>query len=287
MAIMAWHDACQLDTSLRSLDHFFSLAPEYAQTLTGGLTNRCWKVKAQSGDCFVWRPSTHITKSLSISRFHEQQILSLIQDTNLAPKPVYLHEHGLLVEWIEGEPLTNELPFDSLLRTLAKIHSLDITKVPIAPFNYTARIDHYWMLLRENLQLDIYRDLYQQWRNVPSLGNVDTSLCHFDLAGYNMVKHAEGNKVIDWEYACISDPRLDLAITICVTGEKPLESVYRYCQLRDIEDVNDWIEGVMAWKPRADVMAMLWYLLAYQLKGHDRYLVEAQTLGNLLTSQPT
>ena len=44
----------------------------------------------------------------------------------------------------------------------------------------------------------------------------------FDPAGYNMVKHSEGHKVIDWEYACVSDPRLDLAITIGVTNEKPL-----------------------------------------------------------------
>lgn len=285
MAIMAWHEACQLDTSLRSLDHFFSLAPEYAQTLIGGLTNRCWKVKTQGGDCFVWRPSTHITKALSISRFHEQQILSLIQDTNIAPKPIYLNEHGLLVEWIEGESLADGLPFESILRTLVKIHNLDITKVPIAPFNFTARVDHYWMVLREDLQLDEYRDLYQQWRSVPSIDNVTHSLCHFDLAGYNMVKHPEGIKVIDWEYACISDPRLDLAMTIGVTGEKPLESVYRYCQLRNIENVDDWVTGVMAWKPRAEVLAMLWYLLAHQLKGHDKYLEEAQTLCHSLTSQ--
>ncbi|WP_114784453.1 phosphotransferase [Vibrio tetraodonis] len=285
MAIMAWQEACQLDTSLRSLDHFFSTPPEYAQTLTGGLTNRCWKVKTHSSDCFVWRPSTHITKALSISRFHEQQILSLIKDTGIAPKPVYLNEYGLLVEWIEGEPLTDDLPFDSLLKTLAKIHNFDITKVPTVPFNYTARVDHYWMLLREELQLDQYRDLYQQWRNVPSLDNTIHSLCHFDLAGYNMVKHSEGHKVIDWEYACVSDPRLDLAITIGVTNEKPLESVYRYCQFRGIESVDDWVNGVMAWKPRAEVMAMLWYLLAYQLKGQERYLTEAQALGDLLVSQ--
>ena len=41
----------------------------------------------------------------------------------------------------------------------------------------------------------------------------------------------------------------------------------------------------MAWKPRAEVMAMLWYLLAYQLKGQERYLTEAQTLRDLLIAQ--
>lgn len=61
MAKIAWREASALDPSLLSLNHFFSVPPEYAQTLTGGLTNRCWKIVA--GDrAFVWRPATPIPK---------------------------------------------------------------------------------------------------------------------------------------------------------------------------------------------------------------------------------
>ena len=284
MARMSWHEACQLDGSLKSLDHFFSLSPDYAQTLTGGLTNRCWKVVTQSGDCFVWRSNTSITKAFSISRFQEYQILTAIEDSHLAPKALHINEQGLLVEWIEGESLSNELSFDSLLKMMIKIHQLDTTRVPVAPFNFTARVDHYWMLLREELRSDDYLDIYQQWRGVPSLADVGNTLCHFDLAGYNMVKHADGNRVIDWEYAAIADPRLDLTLSIGVVDEKPLESVYRYCQLREIEGVDDWVEGVIAWQPRATMMAMLWYLLAFQLWGDEHYLTQAQALRDTFCS---
>lgn len=278
MARMSWQESCHLDNSLLSLEHFFAVPPDYAQTLTGGLTNRCWKVVSQDGQPYVWRPATHITKAFSISRFQEYQILAAIESCQLSPKAHYINEQGLLVDWIEGESLTDDLSFDSLLKTMVKIHDIDTQRVPVAPFNFTARVDHYWMLLNDEFKIEPYESIYQRWRNAPSLADVGHTLCHFDLAGYNMVKTANGHKVIDWEYAAIADPRLDLTLSIDVMGEKPLEAVYRYCQLRQVEGVDDWIEGVMAWKPRATMMAMLWYLLAYQLWGDEQYLTQA---GNL------
>ncbi|MEH0761849.1 phosphotransferase [Vibrio sp. 16] len=278
MARMSWHEACQLDSSLLSLDHFFELPPEYAQTLTGGLTNRCWKIVISRNEAYVWRPNTPITKAFSISRFQEYQILNAIHDAHIAPKAIHINDQGLLVDWIEGESLTDRLSIDSLLKIMVKIHSLDTNRIPVAPFNFTARVDHYWMLLRDDLKLASYQQVYQQWRNAPSLADIGTTLCHFDLAGYNMVQTQDGHKVIDWEYAAIADPRLDLTLSIDVMDEKPLETVYRYCQLRQIEGVDDWVEGVMAWKPRATMMAMLWYLLAYQLWGDEQYLTQAEKI---------
>ncbi len=276
MARMSWSEACQLDRSLMSLDHFFQTPPEYAATLTGGLTNRCWKIVSMQGDAFVWRPSTDITKAFSISRFQEYQILSAISDSGISPQPIHINDQGLLVEWIEGESLSHSLSFDALLDTMIRIHELNTTRIPVAPFNYTARVDHYWMMLREEFKQPPYAELYEAWRKAPNIADVGSTLCHFDLAGYNMVETTEGNQVIDWEYAVIGDPRLDLTLSIDVMEQQPIDAVYRYCQQRGIEGVDDWVEGVMAWRPRATMMAMLWYLLAYQLWGDEQYLTQAQ-----------
>ncbi len=284
MARMSWSEACQLDRSLLSLEHFFSIPPDYAQTLTGGLTNRCWKVVTSDGHSYVWRPNTPITKAFSISRFQEYQILSSIEPTGIGPHAVYINDQGLLVSWVEGESLIRGLPFESLLKTMVAIHNIDTQRVPVAPFNFTARVDHYWMLLEEQYKVEPYVSLYNQWRSSPSLADVGHTLCHFDLAGYNMVKTVEGNKVIDWEYAAIADPRLDLTLSIDVAGEKPLDAVFRYCKLRGIEGVDDWVEGVMAWQPRAIMMAMLWYLLAHQLWGDEQYLTQARKLQETICS---
>lgn len=275
MARMSWQEACTLDPTLRSVAHYFSFPPEYAQTLTGGLTNRCWKIVCQRGKSYVWRPTTQITKAFSISRFQEYQILKAIDETHVAPMPIYINEHGLLVEWIEGESLASGVSFDSVLKIQSKIHTIDTSKIPVVPFSFLARVDHYWLQIKPELKSAEFEKIYKQWRNPPNLVSVGYSLCHFDLAGYNMVKTEQGLKVIDWEYASIADPRMDLALSIDVAGEQPLEAIARYCQLREIEQVDDWVEGVRSWLPRTTMMAMLWYLLAYQLWGEDYYLQQA------------
>ena len=227
MARMSWREACQLDSSLSSLQHFFSVPPDYAQTLTGGLTNRCWKIVETNGKAYVWRPITSITQAFSISRAQEYQILSAIFDYGLSPKPLFLNECGLLVEWLEGESLTDDLSFDQLLDALASVHSLPTTRLPVVPFNFTARVDHYWMQLNQELKSEKFAMIYREWRNAPSLTAVTPTLCHFDLAGYNMVKGQQKVQIIDWEYATIGDPRLDLTLSIDVSGVNEQQAIQR------------------------------------------------------------
>lgn len=278
MARMSWNEACQLDRTLLSLDRFFAMPPNYGQTLTGGLTNRCWKVVEDSGKAYVWRPNTHITKAFSISRFQEYQILASIESAGISPKPIHINDQGLLVEWLEGQALTDTLSVDQLLDALVAVHSLSTTRIPVAPFSFTARVDHYWMQLKPELKTELYQTIYRDWRNAPSLADVGHTLCHFDLAGYNMVASEQGAKIIDWEYATIGDPRLDLTLSIDVAGVDEMDVIQRYCQQRELEGIDDWVEGVRAWRPRATMMAMLWYLLAYQLWGDEHYFQQAEIL---------
>lgn len=280
MAIFAWSEAKQLDDSLSSLDDFFAFPPKSVQTLTGGLTNRCWKIVDAEGVAYVWRPTTAITKAFSITRHQENQVLSAIELLKIAPKPILLNDKGLLVEWLEGETLSDGLELDRLLRTAISVHQVNTSRIPLTPFCFTARVDHYWFQLNEQHRVEPYKSIYQEWRSAPNVKGVDNALCHFDLGGYNLVKNQRGIQIIDWEYASLADPRLDLTLSIAVAQQPLLQSVYRYCQLRGIEDVDTWVEGVQAWLPRSQMMAMLWYLLAHQLWGDASYLEEAEALSH-------
>ncbi len=51
MAWFSWQQAKQLDPSLNALDGFFSEPPVKVQTVTGGLTNRCWRLESFSRPC--------------------------------------------------------------------------------------------------------------------------------------------------------------------------------------------------------------------------------------------
>ncbi|MDF4532597.1 thiamine kinase, partial [Vibrio parahaemolyticus] len=94
-----------------------------------------------------------------------------------------------------------------------------------------------------------------------------------------------GHRVIDWEYAALADPRIDLALSIDVAGESVLDAVFRYCQRRELSDTDAWVSGVQAWRPRTTMMAMLWYLLAYQLWADELYRDQAQQLAQTLQSK--
>ncbi|MEZ8743118.1 phosphotransferase [Vibrio sp. 10N.261.49.A5] len=284
MAIFSWSEAKLLDTSLSSLDGYFSEPPIRAQTLTGGLTNRCWKLVLADGTAYVWRPITPITKAFFISRHEEYQVLSAIERLDIGPSPIVVNEQGLLVEWIAGETLYEGLEQDDLLKTLISVHLVNTARLPLQPFSYTARVDHYWLQLDAVHKTETCTKIYQEWRVAPSIPSVGLSLCHFDLGGYNLVKNQDGIKIIDWEYAALADPRLDLTLTIAVARLPVTEAVNKYCQLRGIHDPQSWLDGVEAWLPRSQMMAMLWYLLAHQLWGDDSYQREAEALSHTLCS---
>ena len=284
MAIFSWSEAKLLDTSLTSLDGYFSQPPVKAQTLTGGLTNRCWKLVSADGAEYVWRPITPITNAFFISRHEEYQVLSAIERLGIGPSPIVVNEQGLLVEWVAGDTLYEGLDIDDLLKTLISVHLVNTARLPLKPFSFTARVDHYWLQLNAAHKTEVYSNIYKEWRTTPSISSVDLSLCHFDLGGYNLVESSDGIKIIDWEYAAIADPRLDLTLTISVAGAPVQETVEKYCKLRGIHDVQPWLDGVEAWLPRSRMMAMLWYLLAHQLWGDESYLREAEALSHTFCS---
>ena len=177
MAIFSWSEAKLLDTSLSSLDGYFSESPVRAQTLTGGLTNRCWKLVSADGTAYVWRPITPITKAFFISRHEEYQVLSTIERLGIGPSPMVVNEQGLLVEWIDGETLYEGLDIEDLLKTLISVHLVNTARLPLQPFSFTARVDHYWLQLDAIHKTETCTKIYQEWRVAPSVTNVDLSLC--------------------------------------------------------------------------------------------------------------
>lgn len=280
MVNISWQEACQIDTSLISLTTFFSSPPLSVQPLTGGLTNRCWKITLSSGISYVWRPTTTVTAAFGISRQREHQVLSALQTTGIAPQPVVLNTHGLLVEWLEGEALHDGTTPSELTSLLARVHKIDPQRLSIPRFDFTRYIEHYWQQLDEQYKTPAVIACYQRWRHAPTLEFITPVLCHCDLAGYNLVRSEKGMQVIDWEYATLADPRLDLALTIGAAALSLPEIVHHYCKQSHISHYSVWEEGVRAWQPRTQLMAMLWYLLAYQLWNDAIYWDYAQQIIN-------
>lgn len=284
MAKMSWEEARSLDESLSSLDDFFSGPPRFAEVLSGGLTNRCWKITEQNGRAYVWRPVSSVSHAYGISRAQEYRLLDALQASHFTPAPVFLNEHGLLVDWVAGETIHSPLHEYQLIGMLARIHSVDVRNKPIPHFSYTAKVDGYWYQLKSGLKDAEYTRLYNQWRQLPAIPPVLPALCHHDLGDYNLISTEKGLKVIDWEYAGVGDPRMDLAMTIAIEQLDMPSAVANYCKIRGIEEADIWFQGVNAWKPHNQMMTMLWYLLGYQVWGDETYLQHARELKFILNS---
>ncbi|AUI85747.1 thiamine kinase [Vibrio azureus] len=285
MVWLPWQQAKRQEPSLLSLDDFFTVPPVAAQMLTGGLTNRCWRVKDSINKEYVWRPLSQACQLFAISRDYEFQVLTALESTDLAPKPVMLNAHGLLVEWVSGTPLNDaKLDTERMIAIMASIHDLSLDTKDIGRFSFTARVEHYWHQLGGEYADTEFELLYRQWCCEPLLDSVPEALCHFDLGGYNLISHPSGIKVIDWEYAAVADPRIDLALSLPLANISFEDGVRHYCQTRRVDNIALWLEGVIAWYPRTLLMAMLWYLLAFRHWKDPQYFMVAKQLKQQLIS---
>jgi len=279
---MTWSEAKSLDESLSSLDSFFNSSPQIAEILAGGLTNRCWKITCNVGIPYVWRPISAQLFQFGISRVREYQLLDSLAKYHFSPVPIHLNNQGLLVEWLEESEETIPFSDRELINTLCNIHSVNTHNKPISLFSFTAKVDSYWHRLHPRLKTKPCEAIYSQYRELPYIPPVDATLCHFDFGDYNMVRTDQGIKVIDWEYAGVGDPRMDLAMTLDLAELDFTQSVAEYCHIRGLQDTDNWLLGVNQWKPRNQMMSMLWYLLGYQLWNDEHYLQQAKCLEVLL-----
>lgn len=279
MAQMSWNEACQLDPTLLSLSSDIS-EPIRAETLSG-LSNVNWKLSFATEPPLVWRPASAMSEAFSVSRIQEYQILKLLEHQStllLTPKARLVNHYGLLVEWLEGDEI-DAISDETLLRLAVEIHQIDLSKTPILPFSYTARVDHYWLKLHDSPHITPQiTQLYKQLRNLPFADLVPATLCHFDLGCHNLIRCGAGYQVIDWEYASLADPRIELAMLVETQQTELATFVARYCTLRNIAEIDDWIAAVKAWIPRVRLMAMLWYYLAHQYWQTEQHLNNANQL---------
>ncbi|WP_297474952.1 phosphotransferase [uncultured Photobacterium sp.] len=269
--------------------------------LTGGLTNRCWKLvlfhpSINQTKQYVWRPFSVSVQAFGIERQHEYQLLSLIADTKLAPQALQLvvstdkptpQVIGLVVEWVSGVEATTTFSDQSLCQLQAKVHQLPL---PWWRLDVHQRAKHYWQHLHTDHHTSSLVSIHHFFQSQPLPVAFDDCCCHFDLGRYNVIVPSMntdsiiGAKIIDWEYAAAGDPSLDLAMTIIANGLDIEQAVNDYCDYRQLVsgdkvfDEQQWLEAVIAWQPWCQYLTLLWYLVGYDIWQQPEYLQQASQL---------
>lgn len=261
------------------------------QPLQGGLTNQCWKITTSCGRHYVWRPHSISTQSFSINRSNEFEVLNVLSSFSLSPNAQALLPQGLLVEWVDGQTLNSQhkdmLPF-WVMKCLASLHQYPIFQTHSLPiFDYQSCIQNYWQALPNQQKTQDYQQwfgyFFDQYDDLKSRTEsiLPLCLCHFDLGSYNIIQKPDLELVvIDWEYAAIASPVVDLATTILAEQLSVEDSVEYYLELRRLDiDKVQLLAIVEEWLPYLRFMALLWHQVNFSLhqRASDKQAIEVLT----------
>lgn len=178
-----------------------------------GLTACSRLIELHDGQKWVWRQQSEKATRYGVDYAQEFALLSALADLPFTPKPYVAMGDFSLLHWQEGE--VPSAWHDALLRRLAEqlatLHTLDLRAREMPPtlvrLNLAERCQSLW----ERLPLTVQTHLPFQ----PPFEAVQpfaSAVCHHDLHLGNLVEQGERLFLIDWEYAALSDPALDLAL---------------------------------------------------------------------------
>jgi thiamine kinase len=272
-----WKQALQSAPNLAAIPSLINEVPLGALPLSGGLTNRCWRVFTTSYGWLVWRADSEHCQVFDIDRSNEANVLLSVEGHVPVNRVVAQGDSGLLVTWREGQPISAAHPVEALLSELAKIHKIK-PSLPVRDFDLTAKLDHYWTHIHDSVLKRRYKSLYEKYRLPPKLKCKENVLCHFDFGHHNLLSANDQLVVIDWEYAAMASPTLDLVMTLDMLGLDYETGLNLYQQYRQVENARDWIQDMQSWQPNTEIMAMLWYVLAAEQWENPELLVTAEQI---------
>lgn len=253
----------QLSPDLAAIPPLINEVPLGALPLSGGLTNRSWRILTPSLGWVVWRANALHSQIFDICRRNEAKVINAVSPSIPTYQALKENEQGLLVSWIEGRPYQQPDP-EPAIALLARIHSL-APDTSIRQFDFQTKVDHYWSHIHDRDLKARYNSFYQSFRAPPNLRTSMSAICHFDFGVHNLLESQGSIAVIDWEYAAIASPTLDLAMTLDMLGLEFKDGLKLYQKHHAVERPEDWYADMMDWKPHIDLMAMLWYVLAAQV----------------------
>ena len=183
----------------------------------------------------------HLKNEWKIKR-HEFEVLSLVEELNIAPHPYYLSDseseldqHFIVIEYIEGDvpdELTEEtvVGLASILKKLHQFQTYSHTGnrlPPTDPLPYSCSV-YEEFAQGDDKQIERYRELESIEQVVDSYNRVKERLgywfnalsifkdckhfvlCHADLKMVNILVGPSGVHLIDWEGAGVDIPETDI-----------------------------------------------------------------------------
>ena len=196
--------------------------------IPGGLTNQNLLIETSIGEKFVARLPGDNTDVFGIDRQREYEVSRVAWEIGIAPEPIaFLAKYGILItRFVEAKSIDTD--DTEAIRIVAKL----LKKLHSAPsvsgeFNLPSVINDYIKTakrfnVKHPSELDEALDFAAKIIDSCSGSSRALVPCHNDLLPANFLQGKDDIYLIDWEYAGMGDPYVDLgncAANFCMNDE--------------------------------------------------------------------
>ena len=268
----------------------FSLSP-----ISGGLTNQNLLIENSSGEKFVARLPGENTELFGIDRQREYEISRVAWEIGIAPEPIaFLVDREILItRFIQAESIdtTDSVSIQLVAKLLKQLHSAPTVSgefhLPTVINEYIETANRYEVVHPPQLHeaLDFSEKIIDSCARYPRT----FVPCHNDLIAANFLQNNDQIYLLDWEYAGMGDPFVDLgncAANFCMDDATCFIFMESYLGRRPSE--ND-ISQLHLLRVLSDLREALWSYVqvgvssldvdfnAYGIKHLNRFLLNCKS----------
>lgn len=213
--------------------------------LKKGMTNRSFLFNCK-GSRYIMRIPGEGTDML-INRREEAEVYNLINSTGICDEIAYINPlNGYkITKYLEGARVCDPLNRDDLIKCMAKLRKFHNMGLKVGHrFDIFEKIDFYESLWKH--EKSIYKDHEKTKAGIKILKDyIDSQpknecLTHIDAVPDNFLFAGDEIRLIDWEYAAMQDPHVDIAM-FCIYAMYEREQID---QLIDIYFENKCSEEI-------------------------------------------
>jgi len=216
--------------------------------LKKGMTNRSFSFECRNQK-YIMRIPGEGTSQL-IDRTHEAMVYQVINGKGICDDNIYINpKNGYkITRFIEGSRVCNPFNREDVIKCMEKLRSFHNMHLVVEhDFDIFEQINFYESLWQE--EKSVYRDYFTTKEKVFSLRHyisshvAERALTHIDAVPDNFLFYTDeqGNEVlrlIDWEYAGMQDPHVDIAM-FCIYSLYSREQVDDLIQIYFAQNCPD------------------------------------------------
>ena len=185
--------------------------------LKKGMTNRSFLFNCK-GSRYIMRIPGEGTDML-INRREEAEVYNLINGIGICDDIAYIDPSNgyKITKYLEGARVCDSLNKDDLVKCMAKLRTFHNMKLTVGHrFDIYEKIDFYESLWKHDKS--IYKDYEKTKAGVLKLKEyidsqpINECLTHIDAVPDNFLFTGNDIRLIDWEYAAMQDPHVDIAM---------------------------------------------------------------------------